>query len=193
MLLLRIGSTREAERSSGGREGQGGGPPRRLPEGHRTVVAGERRSRGQPKIEFAKAAPEAIEAMQGLDAYVERSGLQPELVELVKIRASQINGCAYCNDMQTKDATARGETEQRIYALDAWRETPFVTDRERAALAWTAAVTEVADAHVPGEIYDLARRYFPEKELVDLTLPIVAINGWNRIVISFRAVPGAYE
>jgi AhpD family alkylhydroperoxidase len=157
------------------------------------IVAEGRRSRVQPRIEYAKAAPEAIEAMRGLDAYVGRGGLEPELVELVKIRASQINGCAYCIDMHTKDARTRGETEQRIYALDAWKETPFFTHRERAALAWTEAVTEVSDAHVPEEIYEQARRYFTEKELVDLTLAIVAINGWNRLAIGFRAVPGAYE
>jgi AhpD family alkylhydroperoxidase len=157
------------------------------------MAAEGRRSRVQPRLEYAKAAPEAIEAMRGLDAYVERSGLEPELVELVKIRASQINGCAYCIDMHTSDARVRGESEQRLYALVTWRETPFFTVRERAALAWTEAVTEVSDEHVPAEVYELARRHFTEKELIDLTLAIVAINGWNRIAISFRAVPGTYE
>jgi AhpD family alkylhydroperoxidase len=134
------------------------------------MAAEGRRSRVQPRIECAKAVPEAIEAMRGLDAYVERSGLEPELVGLVKIRARRINGCAYCIDMHTKDARAAGETERHLYALDAWRETPFYTNRQRAALAWTEAMTEVSDEHVPEEVYDLARRRFTEKELIDLTL-----------------------
>jgi AhpD family alkylhydroperoxidase len=113
-------------------------------------------------------------------------------LELVKLRASQINGCAYCIDMHTKDARVGGETEQRLYALSAWRETPFYSDRERAAIAWTEAVTQVAEGHVPDEVYELARQHFTEKELVDLTLGIVAINGWNRLAISFRTVPGTY-
>jgi AhpD family alkylhydroperoxidase len=111
----------------------------------------------------------------------------------VKMRASQINGCAFCLDMHSKDARAAGETEQRLYALDAWRETPFFTDRERAALAWTEAVTRVSETHVPDEIYETVRQHFTEKELVDLTLAIVAINGWNRLAISFRSVPGSYQ
>ena len=137
-------------------------------------------------------APGAYKAMLGLETYVRQSGLEPSLLELVKLRVSQINGCAYCIDMHTKDARAGGETEQRLYALSAWRETPFYTDRERAALAWTEAVTQVAEGHVPDEVYELARQQFTEKELVDLTLGIVAINGWNRIAISFRTVPGTY-
>jgi len=147
----------------------------------------------QERIAFDKAAPEGVKAMWAMENYVRRCGLEPSLLELVKFRASQINGCAYCIDMHTKDARAHGETEQRLYALSAWRETPFFTDRERAALAWTEAVTEVSHSHVPDEIYDLARRYFEEKELVDLTLAIVAINGWNRLAISFRKVPGTYQ
>lgn len=131
--------------------------------------------------------------MRGLEEYIRQSGLEPSLLELVKVRASQINGCAYCIDMHTKDARARGESEQRLYELVAWRETPFYTDRERAALAWTEAVTHVSDTHVTDEVYELAREQFSEKELVDLTLAIVAINGWNRRAISFRAVPGTYQ
>ena len=145
----------------------------------------------KPRIDY-NVAPGAYKAMLGLETYVRQSGLEPSLLELVKLRASQINGCAYCIDMHTKDARAGGETEQRLYALSAWRETPFYTDRERAALAWTEAVTQVAEGHVPDEVYELARQHFTEKELVDLTLGIVAINGWNRLAISFRTVPGTY-
>jgi AhpD family alkylhydroperoxidase len=147
----------------------------------------------QPRIEYDKVAPEAIKPMLGLEAYVRRCGLEPALLELIKLRASQINSCAYCIDMHTKDARAHGESEQRLYALNAWRETPFYTDKERAALAWTEAVTRVADTHVPDEVYEQVRQHFGEKELVDLTLAIVAINSWNRIAISFRAVPGTYQ
>lgn len=147
----------------------------------------------QPRIDAAKVAPEGAKAMLGLEKYVRSSGLEQSLLELVKFRASQINGCAYCIDMHTKDARAHGESEQRLYALTAWRETPFYTDRERAALAWTEAVTEVAQTHVPDDVYELARQHFSEKELVDLTLAIVAINGWNRLAISLRMVPGTYQ
>ena len=147
----------------------------------------------QARIAYDKAAPEGVKAMGMLEHYVRHCGLEPSLLELVKFRASQINGCAYCIDMHTKDARARGETEQRLYALSAWRETPFFTDRERAALAWTEAVTEVAQGHVPDEVYELARQHFSEKELVDLTLAVVTINGWNRLAISFRKVPGTYQ
>jgi AhpD family alkylhydroperoxidase len=131
--------------------------------------------------------------MGGLEHYVRRCGLEPALLELVKLRASQINGCAYCIDMHTKDARAHGETEQRLYALTAWRETPFFNDRERAALAWAEAVTEVAQAHAPDEVYESVHRHFSDKELVDLTLAVAAINSWNRLAISFRKVPGTYQ
>ena len=147
----------------------------------------------QPRIEYAKASSAAIEAMRGLETYVRRCGLEPSLLELVKFRASQINGCAYCIDMHSKDARARGESEQHLYALSAWAETPFFTDRERAALAWTEAVTLVAEGHVPDEVFERVRKHFADKELVDLTLAIVAINGWNRLAISFRSVPGTYQ
>jgi len=147
----------------------------------------------EARIEHTKVAPEALKAMSTLEAYVRRSGLEPSLLDLVRLRASQINGCAYCIDMHTKDARAAGETEQRLYELDAWREAPFYTERERAALAWTEAVTLVSEEHVPDNVYEAARRQFSEKELVDLTMAVVAINGWNRLAISFRAVPGTYQ
>jgi AhpD family alkylhydroperoxidase len=147
----------------------------------------------QSRIDYARVAPGAMTAMLGLEAYVHRSGLEQSLLELVKLRASQINGCAYCVDMHTKDARAHGETEQRLYAVVAWQETPFFTDRERAALAWTEAVTNVREGHVADDVYELARARFAEKELVDLTLAVVAINGWNRLAIGFRTVPGTYQ
>ena len=147
----------------------------------------------QPRIEYDKAASDGVTAMSGLEGYVHRCGLEPVLLALVKLRDSQINGCAYCIDMHTKDVRACGETEQRLYALTAWRETPFFSDRERAALAWAEAVTEVAHTHVPDEVYELARRHFGEKELVDLTLAVVAVNSWNRLAISFRKVPGTCQ
>ena len=132
--------------------------------------------------------------MLGLEGFVHRSWKsEPLLIELVKMRASQINECAFCLDMHSKDARAAGETEQRLYALNAWRETPFFTDRERAALAWTEEVTLVGQNHVPDAIYEEARRYFTEEELVDLTMAVIAINGWNRLAIAFRSVPGAYR
>jgi AhpD family alkylhydroperoxidase len=147
----------------------------------------------QPRLDFTKISPQAYQAMAGLESYVRNSGLERPLLELVKLRASQINGCAYCIDMHTKDARAAGESEQRLYALSAWRETPFYTDRERAALAWTEAVTLISDGHAPDEVYEETRRYFSEQELVNLIMAIVAINGWNRLAIGFRAVPGTYQ
>ncbi len=132
--------------------------------------------------------------MLALEGFVRKSWVhEPSLIELVKMRASQINGCAYCLDMHSKDARAAGETEQRLYALNAWRETPFFTDRERAALEWTEALTLVAEDHVPDEVYEEARKHFAEEELVNLSMAIVSINGWNRLAIAFRAVPGAYQ
>jgi AhpD family alkylhydroperoxidase len=146
----------------------------------------------KPRIEYAKIAPGAVDAVRGLERYSRSCGLEPRLLELVKMRASQMNGCAYCIDMHSKDARARGESEQRLYALDAWRETPFFDARERAALAWTEAVTRISDGHVPDPVFEEARKHFSEKELVDLTLSIIAINGWNRLAIAFRTVPGGY-
>jgi AhpD family alkylhydroperoxidase len=143
-------------------------------------------------LDYAKLAPETALAMYGLGNYLAGCGLEHGLLELVKIRASQINGCAYCIDMHTKDARAGGETEQRIYALNAWRETPFFTERERAALAWAESVTHIGNG-VPDELYAEARQHFSEKELADLTWAVAAINAWNRIAISFRSVPGSYQ
>ncbi len=147
----------------------------------------------KPRIEYVKVAKSGYEAMRALENYVRQSGLEPSLLDLVKLRASQVNGCAYCIDMHTKDARARGETDQRLSALSGWREAPCFTPRERAALAWTEAVTKVADGHVPDQVFLLAREHFDEKELVNLTLAVVAINGWNRLAISFRSVPGTYH
>jgi AhpD family alkylhydroperoxidase len=132
--------------------------------------------------------------MLALEMFIRKSSkLEPSLLELVKMRASQINGCAYCLDMHSKDARAAGETEQRLYTLNAWRETPFFTDRERAALAWAEAVTLVADSHVPDAVFEEARQHFSDEELANLTLAIVTINGWNRLSVAFRAVPGEYQ
>ncbi len=147
----------------------------------------------QPRLRYRQVAPGVAGAMHGLEQYLEQCGLERPLLNLVKTRASQINGCAFCIDAHTKDARADGETEQRLYALDAWRETPFYTDRERAALAWTEAVTLIAVDHVPDEVYQEVSQHFGEKELVDLTLAVVAINGWNRLSISFRSTPGNYQ
>ncbi|MEO7144416.1 MAG: carboxymuconolactone decarboxylase family protein [Bryobacteraceae bacterium] len=147
----------------------------------------------EPRLNTQKLDPAAFKAMYALETYVRSSSLERPLIELVKLRASQINGCAFCLDMHTKDARAAGETEQRLYVLDAWREAPFYTDRERAALAWTEAVTLVSVTHVPGDVYEEVRKFFSEEELVILTMAIVAINGWNRLSIAFRAVPGSYQ
>jgi AhpD family alkylhydroperoxidase len=147
----------------------------------------------QPRLEIQKIAPEAYRAMAALGAYVRHSGLEPKLQELVKIRASQINGCAYCIDMHTKDARALGETEQRLYGLTAWSETPFYSDRERAALAWTEALTLISQTHAPDDVYEHVRQHFTEAELVNLSMAIVTINSWNRLALGFRTVPGTYE
>ncbi len=145
------------------------------------------------RMNYAAAAPEGFKAMRNLQEYVEGSGLEHTLLELVKMRASQINGCAYCLDMHSKDARAAGETEQRLYMLNAWRETPFYSGRERAALAWTEALTLISGDDVSDELYKEARQHFNEKELTDLTLSIIAINGWNRLAIPFRSTPGIYQ
>ncbi len=145
------------------------------------------------RINYAKVAPGIVNAMHGLEKYLNECGLEPSLRELVKLRASQINGCAYCIDMHTKDARANGETEQRLYGLVAWQETPYYSERERAALDWTEALTLIADNHVSDDLYEEARKHFSELELANLTLAIVAINGWNRLAISFREEPGTYQ
>ena len=148
----------------------------------------------QPRLDAQKAAPAAIRAMSALEGYVHKSSrLEPSLLELVKFRASQINGCAYCLDMHWKDLGAEGETEQRIYSLDAWRESPYYSEAERAALAWAEAVTEVSETRVPDDVYVEARRQFDARQLADLTLAVVAINGWNRLNIAFRTTPGTYQ
>jgi AhpD family alkylhydroperoxidase len=147
----------------------------------------------EPRIRYSEQAPDAVKGMLELEKYVHGSGLERSLYELVKTRASQINGCAYCLDMHTKDARKEGETEQRLYALSAWRETSFYTDRERAALAWTEALTLISENDVPDSLYEATRNHFDEKEIIALTMAIIAINGWNRLAISFRTVPGSYE
>jgi AhpD family alkylhydroperoxidase len=135
-----------------------------------------------------QAAPEEMKALTALENAIQASGLEPSLIHLVKTRASQINGCAYCIHMHTRDARAHGESEERLYLLDAWRESPLYSDRERAALEWTEAVTLVSQTHVPDAVYDEVTRHFAEGELVKLTLLIATINAWNRIAISFRSV-----
>jgi len=145
------------------------------------------------RIDYTKAAPDAYRAMMGLEKFVHDCGLEPSLLELVKMRASQINGCAFCLDMHSKDARAAGETEQRLYVLSAWREAPFYTERERAALAWTEALTLISQSHVSDELYKEARRHFDEKELVNLSLAITTINSWNRWAIGFGTAVGWYQ
>jgi AhpD family alkylhydroperoxidase len=148
----------------------------------------------EPRIDYTKVAPGLPRALMQLEAYVNNhTGLDPALLDLVRLRASQINGCAYCVDMHSKDLRARGDTEQRLYALVAWREAPFFSERERAALEWTEAVTLVAQGHVPDDVYQRARRQFTELELVNLTAAIIAINAWNRAGVAFRLVPGDYQ
>jgi len=147
----------------------------------------------QPRLDIAKLAPGARAAMQGLEKYVRASGLESSLLELVRLRASQMNGCAYCIDMHTKDARAGGESEQRLYAVSVWRETPFFTNRERAGLEWTESVTAVGESQVPDDVYERVRREFTDTEIVNLTMAVVAINGWNRIAVAMRMVPGTYQ
>jgi AhpD family alkylhydroperoxidase len=147
----------------------------------------------EPRIDYVKVAGGGMQAMLGLEKYLHGCGLEERLLHLIKLRASQINGCAYCLDMHWKDLRALGETEQRMYSLDAWEESPYYTDRERAALAWTDAVTRVADQHVPDEVYEHVRTRFSEKELADLTLAVATINAWNRLSIAGRTTPGTYQ
>ena len=144
------------------------------------------------RLNFARVAPGIYDAMDALDQYLNQCGLEESLLHLVRLRASQINGCAYCIDMHWKDLRAIGENEQRLYSLDAWRESPYYTDRERAALAWTEAVTLISD-HVPDAVHEEARAILSEKELCDLTLAAAAINAWNRLSIAARLVPGGYQ
>src|SRR3569832_2465327 len=148
-----------------------------------------RRTTMKPRLNFYQAAPEAIKAQTALEAQLQGSGLEQSLIELVKTRASQFFGCAFCINMHTQDARKHGEAEQRLYLLDAWREAPIYTDRERAALAWTEAVTLISETHAPDDVYAEVRAHFSEAETVNLTMLIATINAWNRLAISLRAVP----
>ena len=143
----------------------------------------------KPRMNFYQVAPDTINALSALEKQVQASGLDRSLIELVKTRASQINGCAFCINMHTADARKHGESEARLYLLNAWRESPVYTDRERAALAWTEAVTLISETHAPDDLYEEVRRHFSEAETVNLTMLIATINAWNRLAISFRAVP----
>jgi len=147
----------------------------------------------EPRIDFTRLSPGGYKAMLGLEHYLSNSTVDEKLLHLVKLRVSQINGCAFCLDMHWKDLKVEGETDQRMYSLDAWRETSYYTDRERAALAWAEAVTNISDGHAPDELFEEARQYFSEQELADLTLAVTAINGWNRISIAFHVVPATYQ
>ena len=147
----------------------------------------------KPRFEYAKAAPGAYKAMQGLEKYLHECGLEESLIHLVKLRASQINGCAFCLDMHWKDLRALGESEQRLYSLDAWRECPWYSERERAALEWTEALTLISEENVPDTVYEAVRPHFSDKELSDLTLAVATINAWNRLSIAARTTPGTYK
>jgi AhpD family alkylhydroperoxidase len=147
----------------------------------------------ESRIAYLRVAPGTYKAMLGLEEYLHQCGLEESLLHLVKLRASQVNGCAYCIDMHWKDLRAIGESEQRLYGLDAWEESPYYSDRERAALAWTEAVTNIRDGHVRDEVYEHVRKHFSEKELADLTLAVAAINAWNRLAISARTEAGTYQ
>lgn len=147
----------------------------------------------EARMNFGEIEPEAQEAIIGLEKYMAKTGLDKSLQELIKIRASQVNGCAFCLDMHTKDARKNGETEQRIYSLDAWRESPFYTEEEREALALTEAVTLVSETHVPDEVYERAKEQFGEKRLLQIIMAIVTINVWNRLAITTRMQPGSFE
>jgi AhpD family alkylhydroperoxidase len=147
----------------------------------------------QARLRYKTAAPGAYKAMLGLEDYVNECGLEPTLLDLVRLRASQINGCAFCIDMHWKDLRAGGEEEQRLYMLNAWRESSLYSERERAALAWAEAVTLVADEQVPDTLFEQVRPHFSDKELADLTLAVVAINGWNRLNVAFRTPAGHYQ
>ena len=144
------------------------------------------------RIDLMHVNPGIIQAMLGLERQIRRAGLDSKLLDLVRMRASQINGCAYCLDMHSKDARLNGETEQRLYGLNAWRETAYYSERERAALEWTEALTLVAETHAPDDVYERVREQFSEDELAHLTLAVVAINGWNRLNVAARTVPGDY-
>src|SRR5438105_4486938 len=145
------------------------------------------------RYDYTQAAPGAYKAMLGLEQYLHECGLEASLIHLIKLRVSQINGCAYCLDMHWKDLRAIGENEQRLYSLDAWRECPYYSDRERAALEWTEAVTKVTTGHVPEDVFSKVRPFFSDKEFCDLTLAVATINAWNRLAIAARTSPGSYQ
>ncbi len=147
----------------------------------------------EERIHYTKVSPRAFQALLDLEKYLHECGLEEHLLLLIKLRASQINGCAYCLDMHWKDLRAIGENEQRLYSLDAWRESPYYSDRERAALAWTESVTRVSETHVLDEVYEEAKKRFSEKELADLTVAVAIINAWNRLAIAGRSTPGRYQ
>ena len=147
----------------------------------------------EPRIDYLKSARGAYHALLGVEHYLQQSGLEESLQNLIKLRVSQLNGCAYCIDMHWKDLRGAGESEQRLYGLDAWEESPYYTDRERAALAWSEAVTNIQEGHVPDAVFEHVKNFFNDKELADLTLAITAINSWNRLSIAARTVPGTYQ
>ena len=147
----------------------------------------------EARLDYGEIAPDLMKAMNGLERYVRHSTIEASLRDMVKLRASQLNGCAYCVDMHWKDARANGETEERLYSLVVWHESPLYTERERAALLWTESLTLISEDHVPDEVYEEVRQHFTEKELVDLTGTIALINAWNRFGVSFRDVPGIYQ
>ena len=147
----------------------------------------------EERLHYAKVSPGAVHALLGVEKYLKECGLEESLLHLIKLRVSQINGCAFCLDMHWKDLRAIGENEQRLYSLDAWEECPYYSERERAALAWAEAVTLVSETHVPDSVYDSVKEHFSEKELVDLTLAVAMINLWNRLSIAGRVTPGTYK
>src|SRR5579864_835176 len=147
----------------------------------------------EPRLNYMKLGAEGLKGMFALEKYLHACSVEQPLVHLVKLRVSQLNGCAYCIDMHWKDLRALGETEQRLYGLDAWAESPYYTVGERAALAWAEAVTNIRETHAPEDVYQETRKHFNEKELADLTLAISTINAWNRLAISARSVPGLYQ
>jgi AhpD family alkylhydroperoxidase len=163
--------------------------------GRMTNVTAETGSKtsSSARVDYRRVSPEAMRAMAALERFVQGSGLESRLVELVKLRASYINGCAYCVDVHTKDARVAGESEQRLFAIPVWHETPYFTPRERAALAWTESVTDIGHSGVPDDVYEQARAEFSETELLALTMAIIAINGWTRLAVSFRTEPGTYQ
>ncbi|HEV8368331.1 MAG TPA: carboxymuconolactone decarboxylase family protein [Pyrinomonadaceae bacterium] len=147
----------------------------------------------EPRIDYLKSARGAYHAMLGIEHYLQQCGLEESLQNLIKLRVSQLNGCAYCIDMHWKDLRAAGESEQRLYGLDAWEESPYYTDRERAALTWAESVTNIQEGHVPDGVFERVKEFFNDKELADLTLAVTAINSWNRLSIAARTVPGTYQ